>query len=611
MMATQGTDDAGVATDDAGNNAWNPGIQSQVPPDLQHLCTIFRPENAFGSLADAQEAHTLTGIALCELVAFRPRRLALHETLIRVTADFAVPDGSRVEDLGIKFREITTLILERYLEPEMDAVSAVYQRVRRDLHAAIYSALSRYAFEAQSPVARTAEAPPGLLRRLRHRRRDWAPASDANMGWGVREIAECESAARAANDEFLRVAYRALARVMSALFITNGRAWGAQEHIASLAADIACNDIGSAEIGRAIEPILRRAANSEGWGILPPQERPVVINTKGPSASGKSTLRPLQKKLAREIGMEWADFALISPDIWRKQLLDYGSLGAAYKYAASFTGEELQIVDHKLDRYMEAKHRRGEMSHLLIDRFRFDSFAGDSHEAGSNFLTRFGHVVHLFFLLTAPESLVERAWKRGLDVGRFKAVDDTLAHAVEAYSGMPDVFFTWIRRRDKRIRFEFLDNSVRLGERPRSAAFGESDICHVLDVTCMLNIERYCRINVWATNAELLYADRGMLAPEHNLGVLARCLNEFRRVDFADQNSGLVYLRFEAGQPILMDSDALHRAVANPDTRAWVRAAAPGALEGRVANVNRPLYLHEELAASTPTLGSWGPSSTR
>jgi hypothetical protein len=602
---------ATVATDDASSNAWNPGIQSQVPPALLHLCTIFRPENAFWSLAEVRESHTLTGIPFGELVAFRPRRLALHETLIRVTADFAVPDGTRVEDLGIKFREITTLIVERYLEPEMDAVSAVFDRVRRDLHAAIHDALSRYAFESPSPAVRVAVPQPGLLRRLRQRRRGLGPALDANMGWGVHEIAECESAARGAADEFLRTAFRTLARVMSALFITNGRAWGAQDHIASLAADIACSELGSAEIGRTIDPILRRAASIEGFGILPRQERPVVINTKGPSASGKSTLRPLQKKLAGEIGMEWGDFALISPDIWRKQLLDYGSLGAAFKYAASFTGDELQIVDQKLDRYMEAKHRRGDMSHLLIDRFRFDSFADDSHEAGSNFLTRFGHVVHLFFLITAPESLVERAWKRGLDVGRFKAVDDTLAHAVEAYSGMPDVFFTWIRRRDKHIRFEFLDNSVRLGERPRTAAFGENDACSVLDVTCMLNIERYCRIDVWATNAELLYADRSLLAPEHNLGVLARCLKEFRRVDFADQGSGVIYLRFEAGHPVLMDSDALLRAVANPDTRAWVRAAAPGALEGRVAKVDRPLYLHEELAASAPTLGSWGPAGAR
>ena len=134
-------------------------------------------------------------------------------------------------------------------------------------------------------------------------------------------------------------------------------------------------------------------------------------------------------------------------------MLDYGTLGADYKYAGALTSEELQIIDHKLDRYMATKYQRGDMSHLLIDRFRFDSFAPDSDEAGSNLLTRFGHTVYLFFMITPPELLVERAWKRGLEVGRYKAVDDTLAHSVEAYAGMPDVFFTWVRRTDKRIQF--------------------------------------------------------------------------------------------------------------------------------------------------------------
>jgi hypothetical protein len=100
------------------------------------------------------------------------------------------------------------------------------------------------------------------------------------------------------------------------------------------------------------------------------------------------------------------------------------------------------------------------MTHLLIDRFRFDSFAPDSDEAGSNLLTRFGHDVHLFFMITPPEMLVERAWNRGLEIGRYKAVDDTLAHGVVAYSGMPGLIFTWAKRNDKRVQFELLDNSV-------------------------------------------------------------------------------------------------------------------------------------------------------
>ena len=55
-------------------------------------------------------------------------------------------------------------------------------------------------------------------------------------------------------------------------------------------------------------------------------------------------------------------------------------------------------------------------------------------------------------MITPPELLVERAWKRGLEFGRYKAVDDTLAHSVEAYTGMPDVFFTWVQRTDKQIQ---------------------------------------------------------------------------------------------------------------------------------------------------------------
>src|SRR5262249_32663428 len=179
------------------------------------------------------------------------------------------------------------------------------------------------------------------------------------------------------------------------------------------------------------------------------QEHPMVMNTKGASASGKSTLRPLQKKLAGDIGVRWSEFALISPDIWRKQLLDYATLGADYKYGGAFTGDEVQIIDEKLDRYMASKAQRGDMSHLLIDRFRFDSFAPDAREAGSTLLPRFAHTFYLFFMIPPPASLVERAWNRGLEFGRYKAVDDTLAHSVEAYSGIPELFFTWARRGDK------------------------------------------------------------------------------------------------------------------------------------------------------------------
>jgi hypothetical protein len=256
---------------------------------------------------------------------------------------------------------------------------------------------------------------------------------------------------------------------------------------------------------------------------------------------------------------------------------------------------------------MAGKHRRGEMSHLLIDRFRFDSFAADSDEAGSNLLTRFGHSLYLFFMITPPELLVERAWTRGLEVGRYKAVDDTLAHSVEAYTGMPNVFFTWVRRNDKRIHFEFLDNSVRLGDLPRTVAFGSNDRFHVLDVTGILNIERYGRVNVDATDPQSLYRDSRLLAPEHNVRFLKRCIEGFREVIFAQQATGRIYLRITAGRPVLVDREALEMALADPDVRASVQSVAPGALDGSVAVSRREEYLREPgHDVVFPTIGQWG-----
>ena len=498
-----GSSDTQIGTADtaaAEFGPWNPGILSQLPAELRQLCTVFRAENVSTSLSAATELQLLTGLPATELVALRAQRLVLHEVLIRVTAEFSVPDGSRIEDLGINFRKITSLLLDRYLDPQMPVISSAFARTRRTLAEAIHAA---FATAGAAPTNAATERSP--LSRLFSARRSARPSSAAHLDWSLSQIAACERLARATNDALQAAAYRSLAHVLSALLATHGCAWGPRELIESLATDIACNTYGSSALGDIIDPILRLAAQREGYNLLPRQETPVVINTKGPSASGKSTLRPLQKRLAGNIGVRWSDFALISPDIWRKQLLDYGTLGTAYKYAGAFTAEELQIIDYKLDGYMARKHERGDMTHLLIDRFRFDSFAQDSNEAGSNLLTRFGHTVYLFFMITPPELLVERAWKRGLEVGRYKAVDDTLAHGVEAYAGMPDVFFTWVARSDKRIHFEFLDNSVQFGEPPRRLPSAPTPRSTCWMSTAMLDIERFRRVNVEATNAAALY----------------------------------------------------------------------------------------------------------
>lgn len=551
---------------------WNPGIESQVPEELRHLSTLFRPENVFTSLERARDLRDLTGLELAEIAALRPGRLALHELLIRVSADFSVPDGSRIEDLGINFRRITREILARHIEPRLGEITALYDIRRKEL--------------AQFIDAQLADV--------------FAPSAAPQDAGKLASTWDAKS--RVEGDAMQRAAYRAAARVVFALLVRHSRVWGERNLIGSLATDMACNDFVAAEIGRLIAPWIDKAAAEEGYLLLPRQEHPVVMNTKGASASGKSTLRPLQKELAGDIGVDWREFALISPDIWRKQLLDYASLGAAYKYAGALTGDELRIVDQKLDQYMARKGERGDMPHLLIDRFRFDSFAADSDEAGSNLLTRFGQIVYLFFMITPPGSLVERAWNRGLEVGRYKAVDDTLAHGVEAYSGMPQLFFTWVQRADKRVHFEFLDNSVAQGERPRTVAFGSNDTLNVLDVKCLLDVERYRRVNIDAVSPQLLYQDPDVLAPERNTDFLRQCVEKFREVNFADQASGRVYLRVVSGVPAWGDREVL--AAADPDTRAGLIATVPAALDRALPSPPRPNYLGELLGV-TQTLGRW------
>jgi len=595
------TEDSGTSRE---QGAWNPSLESDIPNAIRPLSTIFRPDNVLTTFAAAAELRALTGLTFSELVVFRPERLALHELLIRVTADFSVPDGSRIEDLGINFRKIARRLLERHVIPRMDDLIDAYDRARGAAAQAVESALAEVCPEQAAPAPQ-----PGAWRMFGRKgaRRRAAPAPASRSGWGPRETALLESMAVTAADPLKAAVCRALARVMSALFATHGHAWGSRELIVSLATNLEANVCGSDAIGRRLDEILRVAAPVEGFRLLPGQERPFVINTKGASASGKSTLRPLQKDLAGAIGVEWRDFALISPDIWRKQLLDYASLGDAYKYAGAFTGEELQIIDSKLDRHMARKNERGDMPHLLIDRFRFDSFAPDSNEAGSNLLTRFGQTVYLFFVITPPDQLVERAWRRGLEFGRYKAVDDTLAHAVEAYSGIPVVFFTWVRRGDKRMRFEFVDNAVPFGERPRTAAFGDNATLSVLDVGNMLNIDRFARLNVNARSPASLFPDRSVLAAEHNTAFLRRCRDEFRTLNFVDQPTGRIYLRIESGIPVWKDPAPLQQALGDPDTRAGVAAVAGDDRIAQAAQASAPRYLSSaDGGPQAATLGRWG-----
>src|SRR3954470_24680578 len=128
-----------VCGDDRAEGPWNPGIRSELTRELLALSTIFRPENVFGDLTWAMELRDVTGLPLEDLAIFRPERLALHELLVRVTADYEIPDpeDANVGSLGLNLRRITQTLAERAVDPRRSEIDELYRRTRSDLEAFI------------------------------------------------------------------------------------------------------------------------------------------------------------------------------------------------------------------------------------------------------------------------------------------------------------------------------------------------------------------------------------------------------------------------------------------------------------------------------------------
>ena len=305
---------------------WNPGIRSQLPSALLPLTTIFRPENGFVSAVQAQEMCGFTGLAPDEFATFRPERLAVHELLVRVTADFTVPDGPNYEDLGINFREIAATILSRHVAGHMDDIRRAYDDLKFKAAGFIEDELSRHVFAA-APAAAPVEGKrtgwSGFLGLFRKPANDAPSKASTATDRGQRALSHWRIRADVTDEPMERAAYEALIQIVTAISGKHGGPRGEKTLLTTLATNMVCNIHGSALIGEIIEPVIREAAARENFRLLPIQARPVVMNIKGASASGKSTMRPLQRNLAEKIGVAWRDFAVISPDIWRKYLLDY------------------------------------------------------------------------------------------------------------------------------------------------------------------------------------------------------------------------------------------------------------------------------------------------
>lgn len=578
---------------------WNPGLTSEIPQRLMPLVTLYRPENSNISYREARELSDLTGLALEDLASLKAERLIVHELMVRVTADLSVPDGPNYEELGINLRGMIDTIFQNYARPELARFEEILEAVRAEVTAFMMTELSAHVFARQEAMLEKARQ--SFLARLFARR--GKASRKASLDPEQRAIAavdQWKARSAASADPQEKASLNALQKVVGAIVGHRGRLINDASMIARLGATLVCNDYGSTRIGNALTPLIERAAQKKGYRFLPTQQKPVIMNVKGASASGKSTIRNQQRALAERIGVSWADFALISPDYWRKYLIDYDALGDDYKYAAMLTGRELEIVDKKLDRYMAEKAANQTMSHLLIDRFRFDSFAPQKMvEADSRLLTRFGDTVYLFFMITPPEETVERAWARGLSTGRYKAVDDLLYHNIEAYTGMPQLFFSWVTSQNKRIHFEFLDNSVEKGRRPRTVAFGWNDTMTILDLKVLGKIETYKHINIEARTRDQVYeleeqGERGEAT------FLMQCATTIPNITLASFETGIPYAHLHKGECIWQDGAAGGE---NPTLQAFGLEKCGREHPDVAIPTQQELLEHQRV-----TVGRWGPS---
>ena len=584
---------------------WNPGITSTLPRAYLPLSTIFRPENTAKSLRELKELSAFCGVAIERLTEFSAERLVLHEVLIRVMTDLMVPSGEVYADLGINFRRMTSAIISKYVAPHMPELSSAFAQMRAEavqrIEAAHGGITSNQRLDASGPTTG-----PGRLGFSFWRRPAKSPASrmETPEKRSLDALASWADLAGSREDTFERSCFAALHQAAVWTINTHDSLAGRGSALTSLATTIVCNGHGSEMLGAMIDPYIREAAAREAYRFLPSQSDPIVMNTKGASASGKSTMRPLIRALAKKIGVEWQDFAVITPDIWRKYLLDYDSLGAARRYAGTLTAHEVEIIDKKLDRHMRRKAATDNLPHLLIDRFRFDSFSNETEvEDAPHLLTRHGSVIYMYFMITPPEATVERAWRRGEIFGRYKAVDDLLAHNVEAYSGIPSLFFRWALNKEKSVHYEFLDNSVLDGERPRTVAFGLNGSMCILDIDCLLDIDRYKNINVDATSPEDIYPvapDNLQSAP---IDFLTQCIRRISQIAFADHATGEIYASTENAKLAFWSRTLFEQSVRSDRAKnAFARVVGPPSTDisgtpQRLGRLDRQQF---------QTIGRWG-----
>ncbi|MFT5657253.1 MAG: hypothetical protein ACI9KN_000526 [Gammaproteobacteria bacterium] len=538
-------------------SAWNPGIISKIPEDYKFLETIYDPANCFSNLQNIDELARETGIKHEELVVFKPARLALHEVIIRITADIVVVEGEQEESLGVNFRKIADKILSDYIQPKLADIESCYEKMRASVKSQIEQEFSDSLFASIKPTA----TPKSFWSFLKPKPNKPATPVEslAEKEFGI--VSSYREKGLIASDPQTSAIYRSLYRVLGAIISKRGFLGQDKSFLVELCTDHVCNSFGARSIGKIVHEIAIQTISDQGYQMIPEAEKAILISLKGTSAAGKSSLRPRLRQIMSELGMINGHYGTISPDIWRRLLLDYAPLGEAYKYAGRLTSYEVIIIDSKLDQYIRGKaQKRQSIPHLMVDRFRFDSFASEKvSRVLHKTYVKYIDTMYMYFVITPPEATVERGWTRGLARGRYKSVEDFLGHSVEAYAGIPKLLFKYLSSTQPKYIFEFLDNDVPIDHYPLLIAKGTQGMMDIYDPTGLVNIVRFQKINIMAQSADEVYAHKAMFSAEKNLEFLQQCIAKIEHVRFIDIETETVYLTFKNGRHQSSDQEMLNQ----------------------------------------------------
>jgi len=345
-------------------SAWNPGIESEIPPDYRELETIYNPANVFTRLDEINQLAQETGLNPEELISFRPHRLVLHELIVRITADIVVREGDAEEDLGINFRNIANQIFSQYIIPGLMQIEHGFDTMRTRIEDMTAAELESMLTPAAVPVKPKAFRWTSLLRKKPQ------PPKTPVLSRQEREfelINNFKQRGLSAEDELSAAVYRSLYRILGTITTTRGFIGNDPDYLREICVRHACNYLGSREIGRKVGTLMDRAIEAENYARIADAEKSILFSLKGPSAAGKSSLRPRLREMMLLLGIEEDSYGTISPDIWRRLLIDYDVLGDSFKYAGRFTSHEVNIIDTKLDHYIRAKadHRKS-IPHLMV-----------------------------------------------------------------------------------------------------------------------------------------------------------------------------------------------------------------------------------------------------